>query len=192
MRAVSSRGKSAQETGGICYETYEMQRVREIEQQRAVLQNELLLLYRTRENIALWNMGAIGGFPRYVIVVGFRYVGCPTPRALDTLRYVYDGHSPKLLLSSYTCSHAEVELNTLERGLPRESIADTPLELEMANVCLELKRLDRMQRAFVTFAPGGTSYRHLVRKAAQVGMTRYHLRSRVSRPKRFTEPKGIH
>jgi hypothetical protein len=68
MRTMSSRGKSPQTTtadGGAIssapeaketnetprYETYEVQRVREIEQQRAILRNELLLLHRTCENI---------------------------------------------------------------------------------------------------------------------------------------------
>jgi hypothetical protein len=167
------------------YETYEMQLVRELEQQRVVLQNELLLLYRTRENIALWNLGAIGDFSRYVLVVGFRYDVASPARTLKAMRYAYDGTGPKLLLSSYVCSHAEVELHELERGLPREKIPDEPLEVEMANVQRELRRLDRMQRALYSYAPGGTAYRRLVRKAAQVGMTRYHLRAVTKRPKRF-------
>ena len=165
------------------YETYEMQRLREIEQQRACLANECLLLYRTCENIALWNLGCLGGFKRYVLVVGFRYEASARP--LESMRYAYDGHGPKLLLSSYANSHAEVELCTLERGLPLEPIGVEPLLTEIANVRRELRRLDRMQLALSSYAPGGTAYRKLVRKAAQNGMTRYKYRRHIRRPLRY-------
>ena len=169
----------------MAYETYEMQRAREIGLQRAQLQNELLLLYRTCENIALWNCGTVGHFPRYVIVVGFRYDLDAPYRSLADLRYVYDGLNPKLLLSSYTSSHWEVQLQTLHRGLPNELIEVQPLILEIVSVRRELKRLDRMLKTLVDYAPDGLAYRRLVRKAAQVGMTRYHLRQRIVRPRRF-------
>lgn len=186
MCTVSSRGNSDQSTViDPAYETYEMQRSREIGEQRSVLQNELLLLYRTCENIALWNCGTIGSFPRYVIVVGFRYTPGP-PRSLAGLRYFYDGHRPKLLLSSYTSSHEEVELHTLERGLPRELIAVEPLAREIANVQGELRRLERQLQTLVSYAPGGKAYRRLVRRAAQHGMTRYYLRKKIRKPLRYT------
>lgn len=168
-----------------------MERAREIEAHRALLQNELLLLSRTCENIALWNCGVAGAFPRYVIVVGFRYDIDASARlhhrALGTLRYAYDGHSPKLWLSSYASSHDEVELHELHRGLPNELMLVEPLLEEIANIKRELRRLDRMLAALVAYAPGGLAYRKLVRRAAQRGLTRYHLRARVTRPARFVE-----
>ena len=88
-----ARDETQDETQDETYETYEVQRLRELDAQRLVLENELLLLYRTCENIALWNLGAIGRFPRYIIVVGFRY-DCSAV-SLERMRYVYDGHSPK-------------------------------------------------------------------------------------------------
>jgi hypothetical protein len=189
MRQMTSSGSAAQSgIGG--YETYETARAREIGQQRALLRNELHLLYRTCENIALWNCGVAGKFPRYVIVVGFRYdldaSARAQHRALQTLRYAYDGHSPKLWLSSYASSHAEVALHELHRGLPNELILAEPLLREMAAVRRELRRLDRMEQALVAYAPGGRAYRQLVRYAAQRGLTRYHLRlPRTRTPARF-------
>lgn len=162
---------------------YDAERMCELDEQLLVLENEYVLLHRTCENIALWNLATVGKFPRYVIVVGFRYApaSAERPRSLKAMRYVYDGLNPKLLLSSYTCSHAEVQLNTLERGLPRQPIPLDPLLRELASVRREIKRVQTMQGALVAYAPGGPGYQNLVRKNAQLGMTRYHFRSRANK-----------
>jgi hypothetical protein len=168
------------------YETYEIERLREIKGQRARLTNELLLLYRTCENIGLWNCATVGVFHRYVLVVGFRYTFADADlRSLEDMCYVYDGKGPKLDLSSYVCSHNEIELSTIERGLPLETIPVEPLLYEVMNIRRELRRLDKMEHALFAYAPGGTAYRKLVRKAAQHGMTRYHLRPRIVKPWRY-------
>lgn len=180
---MTSVGKSAQSTTE-SFITYETECLNEIKEQRARLTNELLLLYRTCENIALWNCAVVGFFHRYVLVVGFRYAfkTGEDHETLETLLYVYDGHGPKIDLCSYTCSHSEVELSEIERGLPREPISVEPLIFEITNIKRELRRLDKMEYALFAYAPGGTAYRKLACKAAQHRMTRYHLRPNIAKP----------
>ena len=177
MRTISSRGKSPHSTTDATgddddiepYETYEVERSRELGAQRLALTNELRLLYKTCENIALWNLGVVGHFTSYVIVVGFRY-DCTQARSLDDFRYAYDGVNPKMLLSSYASSHSEVALHELHCGLPTGAqMLLEPLIYEMQNIQRELSALDALECALHAYAPGGTAHRQLVRKAAQYG-----------------------
>jgi hypothetical protein len=194
MRTVNSRGKDGQSAiapsspdDAPAYETYEQQRVRELDAERLVLRNELFLLERTCENIALWNAGVVGQFPRYIILVGFRFTSPAVPRSLEALQYVWDGLSPKLHLTSYASSHAEVALHQMARGLPNEFLLHEPLLSEILTIHRELRRLDKIQQRLYAYAPGGVAYRKLLRKAAQLGMTRYHLRRQVAPRKRLLE-----
>ena len=152
------------------------------------LEQERWLLERTKHNVHLWNHLVRLRSHMQHIVVGFRYlprVGEPHADLHTGMAFRYNG-GPVGALSSYDCVVPEVQLRAIIPG--SEHTGEMPyfsgkmhiearvLAIEMLEIAAELWDLRKMLKDSVDYAPGGAEHRRLVRKYAQRGMTRYHLR----------------
>lgn len=159
---------------------YVQERAAELDALERHVRNERHLLLRTQENIALWNCGCAGAFPRKIVLVGFRYAPTAEPftRSVQRMRYVYDGVGRPNKLDSYVCTHARegVTLRAIKRGVPTRLILTEPLETEVEALDLQLARLETLRSELYTLAPGGEAYNCAKRRAADLGFSRYKLR----------------
>ena len=147
------------------------------------LEQERWLLERTKHNVHLWNhLVRIRSHMQHM-AIGFRYwarVGETHVDLRQGMAFQYNG-GPTDDLASFQCVVPEVQLTELvPSSMPyfsgRLEIEAEVLAVELLEIAGELYDLRRILRDADDYAPGGPGHRALVRKYAQRGMTRYHLR----------------
>lgn len=152
---------------------------------RTILENELLLLFRTRENVMLWNQLVGIKYGRPFRVIGMRYAydrSMGPPQSLRLLHYVYDG-GPLDRVESFSTNYPHVSLRYMhqsaEGALQSEPMPMGPIDAEIAHVQTEIAQVNSMLSALVECRPPyGADYRAARRSAAAAGLGRYSFRPR--------------